>query len=226
MTRARDRVADLRARIRADGGAFAANDNIARYLAAGDLEAIETEARGAICQLLDALCIDQATDHNSKETGDRVARMFVREVFRGRYEQAPEVTSFPNVRELDELFTVGPIAVRSTCAHHLVPILGKCWIGVIPGPKLVGLSKYTRLAEWVLSRPQIQEEAAVQLADVLEQEVRPKALGVVIEASHLCTRWRGVRDQGSSFTTSVMRGLFRKDASARAELLSLIGRGA
>jgi GTP cyclohydrolase I len=148
----------------------------------------------------------------------------VREVFQGRYTPRPVLTDFPNSKQLDELYTVGPIAVRSCCAHHLVPILGEAYVGVIPGSRVVGLSKFARLAEWVLSRPQIQEEAAVQLADALEQAIEPKGLGVIIEASHLCTSWRGVRDQGQRMTTSVMRGLFRADAAARAELLACVAR--
>lgn len=222
MTRAREKVADLRARIRADGGLFASNDNVSRYLADGDLAAIETEARAAVCQLLDALVIDQAGDHNARETADRVARMFVREVFAGRYQPAPALTDFPNAKNLDELYTVGPIAVRSTCAHHLVPILGEAYVGVIPGDRVMGLSKFARLAEWVMARPQIQEEAAVQLADALESALRPRALGVVVDAQHLCTCWRGVRDAGSRMTTSIMRGLFRKEDAARAEFLSFV----
>ncbi len=224
MTRAREKVAAMRARIQASAGDFRANDNIARYLEEGDLAAIETEARAAVSQLLDALCIDQADDHNSRETAERVARMFVREVFKGRYTPQPLLTDFPNAKNLDELYTVGPIEVRSCCAHHLVPILGQAYVGVIPGARVMGLSKFARLCEWVLARPQIQEEAVVQFADALEQTLKPQGLAVVIEAQHMCLSWRGVKDSSSCMTTSVMRGMFRQDPAARAEFLAFLSR--
>jgi GTP cyclohydrolase I len=148
--------------------------------------------------------------------------MYLREVFKGRYQPRPPVTDFPNAKALDEVYTVGPITVRSACSHHLVPIMGQAWIGVIPSERVIGLSKFNRLTEWVMSRPQIQEEAAIQLADEIEALIQPKALAVVLRAQHLCMTWRGVRESQTSMTTSIMRGIFRDKPEAREEFLSII----
>jgi GTP cyclohydrolase I len=152
--------------------------------------------------------------------------MYVQEVFKGRYLQAPSVTDFPNAERLNELMVVGPITVRSACSHHLCPVIGQLWIGILPNAKsnVIGLSKYARLAEWIMNRPQIQEEAVMQLADLIEQKTRPDGLALVMEASHFCMGWRGVRDLDSKMLNSVMRGQLLTDASLRAEFLSLIPR--
>ena len=152
--------------------------------------------------------------------------MMVREVFAGRYTERPNVTEFEGIRQTDECTAIGPITIRSCCAHHLVPITGHCWIGVIPNAEsrtVIGLSKNHRLAEWIMARPQIQEEAIEQLADELESVIdNPRALAVVVRAKHLCCGWRGVRDEASLMTSSVMRGLFKQDPMARQEFLALI----
>jgi GTP cyclohydrolase I len=168
--------------------------------------------------------IDIDNDHNTQETAKRVAKMYIREVFKGRYQPVPSFKTFPNVKALDELYTTGPITIRSACSHHLVPIVGKCWIGVIPKDRLFGLSKFNRVVEWLASRPQIQEELAVQIADFLENELEPVGLAVVIKATHLCMTWRGVREEmASTMNTSVMRGKMLSVPSARAEFFQLIG---
>jgi GTP cyclohydrolase I len=166
--------------------------------------------------------VDTENDHNTQETAARVARMYVREVFRGRYEAPPKVTDFPNVKHLDEIYTVGPITVRSACSHHLVPITGQCWVGVKPSDRVIGLSKFNRLVEWVMARPQIQEEAAIMLADTIEGLIKPQGLAVVIKAQHQCMTWRGVKDNDTHMVTSIMRGFFREDAKARQELMSIL----
>ncbi|MEA1050470.1 GTP cyclohydrolase I [Lamprobacter modestohalophilus] len=181
-------------------------------------QGVETAARA----LLEALRIDWERDPNTRETPARVARMLVDETQRGRFHPRPKLTVFPNTRQLDELYTVGPITVRSTCSHHLVPILGQAWIGVIPGDTLIGLSKFHRLTEWIMARPQIQEEAAVQLADEIESLIQPLGLGVVVKAEHLCCTWRGVRDGGTQMVTSIMRGALRDSPAARAEFMEAI----
>jgi GTP cyclohydrolase I len=136
----------------------------------------------------------------------------------------PKVTEFPNASHLNELMIMGPVTVRSACSHHLCPIMGRLWIGVMPNEDsdLIGLSKYSRLADWIMSRPQIQEEAVIQLADVLVDLVKPDGLSVVMEADHFCMHWRGVKDNASKMTNSVMRGVFLKDGALRREFLSLI----
>ncbi len=152
--------------------------------------------------------------------------MYLNEVFHGRYVAAPEVTEFPNFERLNELMIVGPITVRSACSHHLCPIIGKVWVGVMPNEhsNLIGLSKYTRLCNWVMSRPQIQEEAVTRLADLLQERMHPDGLAVVMEADHFCMQWRGVKDPSSKMVNSVMRGSFLKDANLRREFLSLLHR--
>jgi GTP cyclohydrolase I len=204
------------------GVPFFANDNISQYLEDGDLDKIQANVEVAMQGVLDALLIDTTNDHNTIETAKRVAKMYVREVFKGRYLPRPAVTDFPNAKRLDEMYTVGPITVRSACSHHLVPILGMAWIGVIPGERVIGLSKFNRLTEWVMARPHIQEEAAVMLADEIEGLIKPKGLAVVIRAAHQCISWRGVRESATSMNTSVMRGLLMDNDKARNEFLMTI----
>jgi GTP cyclohydrolase I len=214
-------IADIiRQRLVEDGAPFAANDNIALHIKPGELDTLEHEVAAAIRHLLGVLVIDP--DHNTTDTPARVARMFLREVYAGRYMPRPDVTDFPNAKALDEVYTVGPVTVRSACSHHLVPIMGQAWLGVIPGSRVIGLSKFARLTDWIMSRPQIQEEAAVQLADEIETLIQPRALAVVLKAQHQCMIWRGVRETSTSMTTSVMRGIFRADAAARNEFLTII----
>ena len=150
--------------------------------------------------------------------------MYLTEVFRGRYLPQPAVTQFPNAERLNELMIIGPITVRSTCSHHFCPIMGKLWIGVMPNDqaKLIGLSKYARVAEWIMSRPQIQEEAVVQLADLITEKVQPDGVAIVMEATHYCMSWRGVKDPDSKMINSVMRGVFLEDPALRSEFLALM----
>lgn len=202
---------------------FTANDCIADHIADDELPAIEAEVAERMQGVLSALVIDTENDPNTKETARRVAKMFCREVFRGRFEQAPKLTLFPNTKKLDELYTTGPITIRSTCSHHLCPIIGRAWVGVIPNGQVAGLSKFNRMVDWICSRPQIQEEMAMQVADYLEQQVQPKGLAVVIKATHTCMTHRGVREGTDSvMTNSVMRGVFRENPAARAEFFELI----
>jgi GTP cyclohydrolase I len=148
--------------------------------------------------------------------------MFLREVFGGRYTPKPNITAFPNANNYDELYITGPITVRSTCAHHLQNITGHCWIGVFPGKEVIGLSKFNRLVDWIASRPQIQEEMTVQIADAIEEETKAAGVAVIMKAEHHCMTHRGVREHESDMTTSVMRGKFRKDPSLKQELLQLV----
>ncbi|MCI5849944.1 MAG: GTP cyclohydrolase I [Sutterellaceae bacterium] len=212
----------IRERIEAAGASFAANDNIAEFVREGELPELEKELEEKVSSVLSTLVIDTEHDHNTRETAHRVAKMYLEEVFSGRYRKMPRITEFPNVKKLDQIYTVGPIAIRSACSHHLVPIMGKCWIGVIPSDHVIGISKFSRLAEWVFSRPQIQEEATVQLADELERLIRPHGLAVVVKARHECMSWRGVKEHDCAMTTSVMRGYFLRNTATRVEFLSLI----
>ncbi|MFB0934711.1 MAG: GTP cyclohydrolase I [Propionivibrio sp.] len=214
----------IRARIQRAGQRFHANDNIAAFVEPGELEALLDEVEGKMKGVLESLVIDTESDHNTQDTARRVAKMYIGEVFRGRYVPAPPVTEFPNAERLNELMIVGPITVRSACSHHFCPIMGRLWIGLMPNEhsNLIGLSKYSRLAEWVMSRPQIQEEAITQMAELLMRKVSPDGLAVVMEADHFCMHWRGVKDSETKMVNSVMRGSFLKDAALRREFLSLI----
>jgi GTP cyclohydrolase I len=214
----------IRERIARSGQRFHANDNIAAFLEPGDLEALIDEVEGKMKGVLESLVIDTESDHNTQDTARRVAKMYLTEVFRGRYVAAPPVTEFPNAERLNELMIVGPITVRSACSHHFCPIIGRLWIGLMPNEhsNLIGLSKYARLADWVMSRPQIQEEAITQMADLLMRKVSPDGLAVVMEADHFCMHWRGVKDADTRMINSVMRGSFLKDAALRREFLSLL----
>ena len=216
----------IRERLLAAKKRFHSNDNIAEFVQPGELEAILNEVEHKMQGVLDSLVIDTSNDHNTSDTARRVAKMFVQEVFRGRYVHAPTITEFPNAEHLNELMIVGPITVRSACSHHFCPVIGKIWIGVLPNEhtNVIGLSKYARLAEWVMGRPQIQEEAVVQLADLIQEKTQPDGLALVMEASHYCMAWRGVKDMDSLMINSVMRGAFLKDPNLRREFLSLIPR--
>ena len=214
----------IRERIQAARKRFNANDNIADFIQPGELEQLLDEVESKMQGVLDSLVIDTAGDHNTQNTARRVAKMYLNEVFKGRYVQAPPITEFPNAEHLNELMIVGPLTMRSACSHHFCPVIGKIWIGIMPNEhtNVIGLSKYARLVDWIMGRPQIQEEAVVQLADLIMEKTQPDGLAVVMEASHFCMSWRGVREMDSKMINSVMRGVFLKDSALRREFLSLI----
>jgi GTP cyclohydrolase IA len=203
---------------------YYANDNISEFIEPGEMDKLLDEVESKMKGVLDSMVIDTEHDHNTNNTARRVAKMYLNEVFKGRYQVEPIITEFPNVGHLNELMIVGPITVRSACSHHFCPVIGKVWIGVLPNEhtNVIGLSKYARLAEWVMGRPQIQEEAVVQLADLIQQKTQPDGLAIVMEATHFCMSWRGVKDMDSKMINSVMRGVFLKDMNLRREFLALI----
>ena len=213
----------VRQRLEAAGQRYFANDNIADFIEPGELVELEAEVASQMQKVLQSLVIDTDNDHNTRDTARRVAKMFVREVFSGRYDQEPTVTSFPNETSLNEMMIVGPITVRSACSHHLAPISGRLWIGVLPkaDSELIGLSKYVRLARWIMRRPQIQEEAISQLADLLERRLRPQGLALLMQAEHSCMTWRGVEEVDSEMTNTLMRGEFMTNGALRQEFLQL-----
>ncbi|KQP37601.1 GTP cyclohydrolase I [Pseudorhodoferax sp. Leaf274] len=214
----------IRERLNAAKKRFNANDNIAEFIEPGELEQLLDEVTKKMEGVLSSMVIDTERDHNTDNTARRVAKMYVNEVFRGRYVKPPSITEFPNAEHLNELMIVGPITVRSACSHHFCPVIGRIWIGVMPNEhtNVIGLSKYARLAEWIMGRPQIQEEAVVQLADLIMDKTQPDGLAIVMEASHYCMAWRGVKDMDSKMINSVMRGVFLKDPNLRREFLALI----
>lgn len=214
----------IRERILASKSRFFANDNIPAFIKEGELTELTNEVAQKLHEVLDSLVIDTQNDHNTKKTSERVAKMFIEEVFSGRYIVPPSLTEFPNISHLNELMIIGPIAVRSACSHHLCPIMGRIWIGLLPNEDspLFGLSKYSRLTNWVMSRPQIQEEAIIDLANIIDKTVNPLGIAIVMDADHFCMQWRGVKDTDSKMVNSVMRGSFLKDSNLRREFLSLI----
>ena len=169
-----------------------------------------------------ALVINTTDDHNSQDTARRVAKMFVHEIFRGRYYPPPEVTSFPNAKKYDQIYVSGPISINSTCAHHFQPITGQAYVGVFPGKRVVGLSKFNRIVDWIASRPQIQEEMTEQIADMVEKETEAQGVAVLIKAEHFCMTARGVKEHESEMMTSVVRGMFRDEPATKAEFFSLL----
>lgn len=214
------------ARLESVRQAFHANDNISAVLLPGEMAELQKEVEFRAEYFLRGLLIDVDNDHNTKGTAARIAKMYLTEVFKGRYLPPPQITDFPNAKGLDEMYMTGPITIRSACSHHFVPIVGRCWIGVIPGDRVIGLSKFNRVVDWVASRPQIQEELVMQIADFIETAISPKGLAVVIEATHMCMTWRGVKEtMEAKMTTNVMRGAFRDKPEARAEFMAMVTKG-
>ena len=175
--------------------------------------AMRVHAEYHLGRFLEALGIDWQNDSSMRETPYRVARMFL-ETLHGRYEPEPKITEFPNTMKLDQMYCVGPVDIRSMCSHHLVPIIGKAWFGIIldKESKILGLSKFARIADWIFARPHMQEEATAMLADKLEEICKPRGLALLVKAKHGCTIWRGVKAENSMMVTSEMRGVMRETA--------------
>jgi GTP cyclohydrolase I len=150
----------IRERIAASRKRYNANDNIAQFIEPGELELLLDEVEEKMKGVLSSLVIDTEHDHNTDNTARRVAKMYLQEVFKGRYVAAPTITEFPNAEHLNELMIVGPITVRSACSHHFCPVIGKIWIGVMPNEhtNVIGLSKYARLAEWIMAGPRFRKK--------------------------------------------------------------------
>jgi GTP cyclohydrolase I len=213
----------IRNRILKNNDRFFSNDNISQHIMDEDeVDEIVDEVAFKFQGVLDSLIIDTTNDHNTNETAHRVAKMFVKEIFKGRYANPPKITAFPNVTEYDELYVTGPITIRSTCAHHFQNIVGKAYIGVFPGKNVIGLSKFNRIIDWIASRPQIQEEMTMQIADAIEKETNADGVAVLVQAEHHCITHRGVKEHESDMTTSVMRGAFRQDSSLKQEFFNII----
>ena len=176
-------------------------------------------------EILDILRISR-DDPNSERTPKRLAKMYVNELFHGRFNSPPDITFFPNRKNVNNLVISSGIQVMSICSHHWQPIAGTCTIGYIPNKRIIGLSKISRIVEWFSRRGQIQEELGEQIADFLEELLSPKALGVVINAKHYCMIARGVRGSeiDTVMTTSVMRGYMLDNLNLRNEFVTLIGK--
>lgn len=221
----RDRILLKRSKVRGKKAKaatrFFANDNISEFIQEGELEQLQAEVETKVGDLLNTLVIDTENDHNTKDTARRVAKMLIQETMYGRYQPIPRVTEFPDVSDLDQIQIVGPITIHSMCSHHLQNIEGVAYCGMLANKQVIGMSKFHRVADWIMRRPQIQEEATTMLADAIENEAKPKGIGVLIMAHHSCCGVRGVKDPRSMMTTSVMRGIFR-DPTVKEEFLRLV----
>ena len=211
----------IRQRIVEAGGEFVSNKNISEYINTGEMDLLQDELTAKFQEVLETLVIDTENDHNTQDTARRVAKMFLRETFGGRYVPAPKITAFPNIG-YENVYTAGPISIRSTCAHHFQNIVGRCWVGIFPEEKVIGLSKFNRLVHWIAERPQIQEEMTTQIADELEKFAETPNVAVVLKAEHHCMTHRGVREHESDMTTAIMRGKFRDDAALKDEFYKLL----
>lgn len=199
---------------------FFANDNISEVMTPFRLNALQLEVEHKVSELLKTLLINTEKDHNTKDTAKRIAKMFIHETLSGRYKEPPKITIFPNTKKLDQL-AITQCDVKSLCSHHFQNIIGKCYIGILYDEYLLGLSKFNRIVTWFSRRPQIQEELVEQIADYINDLVKPKALGIIIRAEHHCAYCRGVEQEGN-FITSAMRGELRTNQSMKNEFLQLI----
>lgn len=211
----------IRERIQQAGARFHANDNISNFINENEIELLVDEVADQFRGVLSSLIIDIDNDHNTQDTARRVAKMFVKETFSGRYRSVPKITAFPNMG-YKSLYTTGPISVRSTCAHHFQNIVGKCWVGIVPEQEVIGLSKFNRLVHHICERPQIQEEMTTQIADALKQYAKTDNIAVVVKAEHHCMTHRGVREHENDMVTAIMQGAFEKDSALKKEFYDIL----
>src|SRR6476469_1042119 len=214
---------DLSSEIRASHLApCRSNEALRLPLSPADQEAMLAATAAKVDELLDILLIDHRHDHNTRQTSTRVAKMLIHELLRGRFTGPPVITEFDNVKSFDQLIVTGPIAVRSTCAHHLLPIYGEAFIGILPAVdgKIIGLSKYDRIVEHFSARLQIQEELVAQIGNFIEGVSKPRGLAVRISAVHMCKTQRGVRaEHASRMVSTDYRGEMLIDVGLRSEFL-------
>ena len=200
-----------------------AGDNISEVLETGDKEELINEASIAFEGVLDALLIDRFNDPNSKGTAKRLAKMYYNEIMAGRYDPAPAATAFPN--DSDDRYE-GMLVVRSElksmCSHHHQPVAGVAYIGIIAADKLIGLSKYTRIAQWCAMRGTLQEELANDIVREIQKATGAEHLGVCVQATHGCVENRGVKAHSSLTQTTVLKGAFKEDAGTKKEFMDNI----
>ena len=213
----------IRFKMKREGKRFWAGDNISDYLHEGDIEKLIDEATPAFEQVLDSLLIDRETDPNSQGTARRLAKMYFNEIMAGRYESSPNATAFPN--DTDGAYD-GMLVVRSElksmCSHHHQPVSGVAYIGIIAGPKLIGLSKYTRIAQWCARRGTLQEELCMDIAREIEFATNSRDVAVYIQATHGCCENRGIMAHSSLTQTTVLKGAFKADAGVKKEFFDNI----
>jgi GTP cyclohydrolase I len=213
----------IRFKMKRDKKRFWAGDNISDYVTEEDKEKLIDEATEAFETVLDRLLIDRENDPNSKGTARRLAKMYFNEIMAGRYEPAPDATAFPN--DSDDRYE-GMLVVRSElrsmCSHHHQPVVGVAYIGIIAAQKLIGLSKYTRIAQWCARRGTLQEELCNDIAREIEKATGAKDLGVYIQATHGCCENRGIMAHSSLTQTTVLKGAFKDDMGTKKEFMDNI----
>ena len=211
----------IKKRIEQSGDRYWAGDNISAHIDEGEKEELINELATKFEGVLDSLVIDRFNDPNSMDTGRRLAKMYVNEIMSGRYETAPNATAFPN--EGIEAYT-GMLVVRSElrsmCSHHHQPVTGVAYIGIIPGNKVIGLSKYTRIAQWCAKRGTLQEQLANDIAREIQDATESVDVGVYIQATHGCCENRGIMAHSSLTQTTVLKGAFKADASTKEEFFN------
>ena len=213
----------IRTKMKRDGKRFWAGDNISDYLHDGDKERLINEAAEAFELVLDRLLIDRDTDPNSHGTARRLAKMYFNEIMAGRYDPAPDATAFPNdSADRYEGMLVVRSELRSMCSHHHQPVVGVAYIGIIAAEKLIGLSKYTRIAQWCARRGTLQEELCNDIAREIARATGSKNVGVYIQATHGCCENRGIMAHSSLTQTTVLTGAFKDDPSVKKEFMDNI----
>jgi len=213
----------LRFKMKREGKRFWAGDNISEYLHESDKEILIAEATEAFERVLDTLLIDRETDPNSKGTARRLAKMYFNEIMSGRYEPAPDATAFPNdSTDRYEGMLVVRSELRSMCSHHHQPVTGVAYIGIIAAQKLIGLSKYTRIAQWCAKRGTLQEELCNDIAREIQKATGATDLGVYIQATHGCCENRGIMAHSSLTQTTVLKGAFTTDQGTKKEFFDNI----
>jgi GTP cyclohydrolase I len=215
--------AAIRARMQRDGKRYWAGDNISDYIHASDREHLINEATAAFETVLDTLLIDRKNDPNSQGTARRLAKMYFNELMAGRYDPTPNATAFPNdTAGKYEGMLVVRSELKSVCSHHHQPVSGVAYIGIIAGPKLIGLSKYTRIAQWCARRGTLQEELCMDIAREIEFATGSTDVAVYIQATHGCCENRGIMAHSSLTQTTVLRGAFKDDQSTKKEFFDNI----
>jgi GTP cyclohydrolase I len=213
----------LRDRMRTDGKRFWAGDNISEYVSESDKDKLINEATDAFEKVLDSLLIDRENDPNSQGTARRLAKMYYNEIMAGRYESAPDATAFPNdSAERYEGMLVVRSELRSMCSHHHQPVSGVAYIGIIAANKLIGLSKYTRIAQWCARRGTLQEELCNDIAREIMKATDAEDVAVYIQAVHGCCENRGIMAHSSLTQTTVLKGAFQTDQSTKKEFFDNI----
>ena len=197
-----------------------ANDNIADYIEEGEKQQLIDEAVPAFENVLQHLLIDTKTDPNSIDTARRMAKMYINEIMSGRYDKMPNPSAFPNYIEGGyEGMLVVRSELTSLCSHHHQTVKGVAYIGIIAGPKLLGLSKYTRIAQWCAMRGTLQEDLNVMIANAIQKETGSNDVGVYVQATHGCCENRGIRAKSSLTQTTVLRGAFKDDPATKKEFM-------